>query len=557
MKKINRLFIYTFFLKSKKIHHFFCLSSILLGLTKYLSFQDGIYNAQIISKIIPYKTNDIMFQWGSSLWSIIVQFSGLLLRIGLNEIILSCLLSVLIIYISLNALYTLGKTLKLKHEDALLLSYSCIFCKFYLWGFGYEVSFVSWELFNSTLGQVGFLFSLFSISLLLSPNSKKPMSFVVPFAFCIHPFFALFPFLLFTTLIFLKKINIDYKMFMLGSLLTVTSFLIHIYLKPNPINEVLSVNIDLSNFIRNWDEHRGISLFNKPSRIFFILLGLCLASFSRLKNIKYTCLYILSIALFIILFILIKTNLYFQFNFIAMIMPEKLLNFGYFIGGFMYLAFAFKIIPTWLNAITLSVFFVLDTYYSFSVWNNYLFLIFIIIFLLILGIHFLPSQFKTLRHETLIPFLIIIPIHLHSVINNRWEVIHNELKLANKVSFNDYIVVSPLHKGSYVQFLSRSKILFDPTELSDIPYSLSSAQKSFEIMKNIYNVDITEDSYLNIKDNHWITHIKNTWQNRQVNDWLKLSQKYNFSYLLVPPDWDIDYLKVEYKNSQYKLLKIR
>ena len=535
----------------------FSSSSIILGLTKYLSFQDGIYNAQIISGVIPYKASDVMFQWGSSLWSIIVQICGLLLSIGFSEIVLSCFLSILIIYISLQTLYTLSRTLNLKHKDAILLSYSCIFCKFYLWGFGYEISLTPWELFNSTLGQIGFLFSLYVISLVLSENSKKRMSFAVAFAFCVHPFFALFPFMLFATLAFLKKINIDYKMFMLGSLLTLTSFLIHIYLKPSPINEVLSVNIDLSNFIKNWDEHRGVTLLDKPSRIFLTFFGLYLAIFSRLKSIKYTYLFTLSIALLITLFILIESNLYFQLNFITMIMPEKLLNFGYFIGGFIYLALAFKIIPTWLNAIILGAFFILDTHYSFSVWDNYLFFIFTIILVIMTVVQLFPSRFKTHPNESLILFLVIIPIHLYSIINNQWKIIHNEMKLAKEISFNDYIVVSPLHKGSYIQFLSRSKILFDPTELSDIPYSLSSAHKSFQIMKSIYNIDVTKNSYLNIRDNQWINHIKNTWQNRQVNDWLQLSQKYQFSYLLVPPDWEIDFFEVKYKNTKYKVLKVQ
>lgn len=528
--------------------------SIILGSTNRFTHQDVLYNAQIVSGQVKYHSQDVLAQWGHALWSIWVQLSAVFLKLGISEASQSYFFSILIIFISLWAIFNIAISFQYSPQKAFLLALIIFYFKFYLWGFGYEIALTSWEYFNPTLGLLGFQFGVLTISFFYLKQYKTAY-LLLGLLFCVHPVFSLLPILWWFSVLLFRKDPFLLKPFLVGIVIALSSLVVHLYLRPKV--PFIEFNLNLESFIKNWDMHRGINLYQNylPFAIFLFLNIYMFFQKSCLNKLYTFTLALVSFVLFSCISVLISTGIYFEHNLILMLMPEKLLNYPYYFSGVFLIILLLQKRSLFFLTCALLLIFLLDALFSFAFWSHYSLVIFGAFFFY----NILREKYKSINYKkvnkyfTPLVLVIIISTEVQTPRVTNYQLVQNSI-LTKKL--DGYVLLSPLHKGSYIQYLSKNKILFDPTELSDIPYSTSSANLSFDIMHNIYGINLRKNFYgMNLGNNEWIYWVKNTWQNRNLNKWKELARNYNFQYIIVPIDWDIQG-KLIAEDGKQKIIKI-
>ena len=96
--------------------------------------------------------------------------------------------------------------------------------------------------------------------------------------------------------------------------------------------------------------------------------------------------------------------------------------------------------------------------------------------------------------------------------------------------------------------------MLDTKSFDFIPYHPNLVDNVFQILQDIYGVDINSPP---IQNNPSVpdSFIKKKFKNKLKNEWVFLSSKYNSNYVIVPSDWNIklDLLKKNYSFAVYKI----
>ena len=108
---------------------------------------------------------------------------------------------------------------------------------------------------------------------------------------------------------------------------------------------------------------------------------------------------------------------------------------------------------------------------------------------------------------------------------------------------------------NFTHIISKKPVLLDTKSFDFIPYHPYLIDNVFQILQDIYGVDINSPPNKNnpsIPDSF----IKKTFENRLKTEWVLLSKKYNANHIVVPSDWRIklDLLK---KNTSFAVYKIQ
>ena len=88
-----------------------------------------------------------------------------------------------------------------------------------------------------------------------------------------------------------------------------------------------------------------------------------------------------------------------------------------------------------------------------------------------------------------------------------------------------------------------------------IPYHPYLVDMYFEILNDVYKVDIYNPPILNSTDIPDVF-IKDVFENKSRSDWIALKAKYNANYVAVPAEWKIK-LDLIKKNEFFAIYKIK
>ena len=83
-----------------------------------------------------------------------------------------------------------------------------------------------------------------------------------------------------------------------------------------------------------------------------------------------------------------------------------------------------------------------------------------------------------------------------------------------------------------------------------VPYKPTSAKKTFDILREIYGVNINNDKKFLTEE-----FIKDQFQRKKNYNWIKIKQEFNAKYVIVPYEWNLD-LKEILSNKKFKVYEI-
>ena len=102
--------------------------------------------------------------------------------------------------------------------------------------------------------------------------------------------------------------------------------------------------------------------------------------------------------------------------------------------------------------------------------------------------------------------------------------------------------------------MSLKPILLDTQSLDFIPYHPYLVDSVFEILKDVYGVDLSNPP---IRNNPYIpdNFTKDIFEKREKSKWLSLSKKYNAYHVVVPSRWELKLEKIS-NNEFFSIFKI-
>ena len=107
---------------------------------------------------------------------------------------------------------------------------------------------------------------------------------------------------------------------------------------------------------------------------------------------------------------------------------------------------------------------------------------------------------------------------------------------------------------SYVNQYSLKPILLDTQSLDFLPYHSYLLKASFEILEDVYGVQMNNPPN---KNNPSVPNefIKKIFESKKKSDWKYIKEKYNAGYVVVPSDWEIN-LNLLKNNDFYSIYYI-
>mgnify|MGYP004406987975 FL=1 len=456
-------------------------------------------------------------------WTLLHQFSEVFLRFGFS----TQSVSKIILFLSILS-YALSAFLisyKLTEDKYLSLSVSVLMIIFQK-NFG-DTDYPSLVISIHTYGMFSLAISSLILALTLNENYKSAGFFSI-LLISLHPIIGVWilGILIFGTLILKdKKINIDLlKGAILGSFLTVLSFVLF----TNNTIEKLDFNPEIFKmYIDLWDGHRnplGHIHYEYLLKTIFLFL---------VVNIYFLLLKDKSKKFFLIIFnssIIFSLILYFLYKlvpelfpaFIVNIMPTRFLILHSFIGwpliiGALWATFSqFNSTKKFIKIFifTILIIYSLQHYKSFIKIKN--------------GIFFDSSEFSKFNGTDIF-----------------YEISNLEL---------DGYFITTSTTGNYTHSYAFKPILLDVGNFNYIPYHPYLANKSFEILESIYDIDIKNPPikhYNRIPDSF----IKTVFENKTKTEWENIRKKFNANYVVVPSEWEIG-LKLFKKNDIFSIYKI-
>ena len=504
---------------------------ILIIFCAFLSFSHSLLQVSMdsglaLSNIIKYPEplSPMKYYYFNS-WTIINQFSELLLKLGLSvEASSKLILFISSLFFALSALLIVNRITSKKYLGLFIAVLMLIFQK----NLG-DTDYPSLILSNHTYGMMSLAVTSFTFSLLIN-NYFKLSSFFLTLLICIHPIIGtwILSIAIISLIIFNeKKIRNDFiKGSIYGFAITFFSFIFFFNKNLGTINFEIQ---NLSSYMKNWDGHRntlGFIHFEYLLKTAFLFLVINTYYFYKDKNKKSDF-----FRIFFNTSIILSTLIYFFFKLIPAVFPDIFV----------------RLMP--------SRFIIL---HSFVAWP-----------LILSAFYFFLKKLK--KTEKIAPTLITIILIFYSAQHYKSfvklldgfidNVVTKEItsntkffKEIKNLNTSGYFITSS-QKTNFTHIISEKPVLLDVKSFDFIPYHPYLIDNVFQILQDIYGVDINSPP---IKSNPSIpdSFIKKNFENKLKTEWVLLSNKYNANYVVVPSDWTIklDLLK---KNTSFAVYKIQ
>ena len=513
-------------LQKNKIVYFiifiFCVFLSLSHSFLQVSMDSGLALSNIIK--YPEPLSPMKYYYFNS-WTIINQFSEFLLMLGFSvESSSKFILFISSFFFALSGFLIVNKITSKKYL-ALLISVLMLVFQKNLGDTDYPSLIVS----NHTYGMMSLAVTSFTFALLIN-NYFKLSGFFSALLICIHPIIGVW--ILSISIISLIIINEKEirNNFIKGSIygFTIIIFSLIVFFNKN----IGTINFEIQNlstYMKNWDGHRntlGLIHFEYLLKTTFLFVVVNTYYFYKDKGKKSDF-----FKIFFNTSIILSTLIYLLFKLIPEVFPDILI----------------RLMP--------SRFIIL---HSFVAWP-----------IILSAFYFFFKKLK--KTEKISSTLIIIVLILYSaqhyknfvrlldgyIVNIVTKEKSSDIKffkdLINLNTSGYFITSSQI--TSLTHNISLKPVLLDTKSFDFIPYHPYLIDNVFQILQDIYGVDINSPP---IKNNPSIpdAFIKKNFESKLKTEWVLLSNKYNANHVVVPSDWKIklDLLK---KNTSFAIYKIQ
>ena len=494
--------------------------SLLIG-SSYPYLQYGIDGGLVLAGIVKYQDfNSPMAYYFFNSWTLIHQFSSLLLQIGLSvESSSKVLMMISTFFFSFGVFLFCYSLTKEKNLSLFIAVVSIVLGK----NFG-DTDYPSLIFSEHTYGMLSLATFTFILGLIANKNIffSCLLAFVL---FSIHPIVGLWTLLIMFISFYLFNIYSIYKKeikkgIILGIIFIIFSFIIYSFnsIEKIPYNEDLFLD-----YLENWDGHRSISKlihYEYLIKTLFLFILCALIFKKKIESSSYSAhifALLLSLVCSSILYLLYKLVPFIFPEFFKIIMPTRFIMLHTFLG--------------WPLIIATLIFLLKDTFKKKA---NF--------FVSILLILILIQNYNKI-------FLI-----KNNFISNFQEkeesYVINFLKNEN---FKTNLIV-PSSLVSYVFKKTKKPILLHTESMDFIPYHSYLSDKFFYILRKVYKIENNippEQNNPSLSDNY----IKNVFENRSKDEWSSIKREFNVGFILIPHEWNLN-IKIHKQDEKYKLYKL-
>ncbi len=381
---------------------------------------------------------------------------------------------------------------------------------------------------NHSFGMFSLALSSLIFSLVLNKNYKSSGFFTL-LLISIHPVigFWILSILLFSTIVLKdKKINLDlFKGSIFGLAIVVLSLALFF---SNNIGKLDFDSQILKTYMEFWDGHRNQSGYLHYEYLIktFVLFIAINAYFVLLKQRKKSFFSILLNST-----IIFSSVIYLLYKFFPQIFPSLFINA---------MPSRFLILHSFIGwPIIISIIYVIFS--QFQVTKKFI-KIFIFGVLIIYSVQHYKNFIKVKNG-------FVLNIYEESQISDIdiFEDISN-------LNFDGYLVTTS-DTVNYVNKYTLKPILLDTQSFDFIPYHPYLVQSTFEILKDVYGVDI-ENPPTRYNPNIPDSFIKKVFEGKDESDWNFLEKKYNVNYVVVPSEWKIK-LDLFKNNKSFSIYKVK
>ena len=512
-------------LQNNKIVYF-----ILIIFCVFLSYSHSLLQVSIdsglaLSNIIEYPEplSPMKYYYFNS-WTIINQFSEFLLTLGFSvEASSKFLLFISSLFFALSALLIVKRITSKKYLGLFIALLMLVFQK----NLG-DTDYPSLIISNHTYGMMSLAVTSFTFALLINDYFKLSGLFST-LLICIHPIIGIWILsIAIISLIILKekKIRNDFiKGSVYGFAITLISFIIFLNKNMGTINFETQ---NLSSYMKNWDGHRntlGFIHFEYLLKTFFLFFLVNTYYFYKNKSKKkdfFKIFFNTSIILSTLIYLLFKLTPEVFHSIFVRSMPSRFIILHSFVAWPIILStfyFFFKKIKK-IEKIAAPLIIIILILYSAQHYKN---------------------------------FVKLLDGYITNVFAKEKASDVKFFKDLENLNTSGYFITSS-QKTNLAHIISKKPILLDTKSFDFIPYHPYLVDNVFQILQDIYGVDINSPP---IKNNPSLpdSFIKKKFENKLKNEWVFLSNKYNSNYVVVPSDWNIklDLLKKNYAFAVYKI----
>ena len=500
--------------------------SLVISLS-YSYLQYAIDGGLVLSKKINYPDSlSPMLYYYLNSWTLLHQITHFFIKLNFtvefaSQIILFCST----FFFSLGV-FLLSNSVTQNRFLALLISFVSIFLGK---NFG-DTDYPSLIFSAHTYGMMSFALVSLIFGLLANRNFFTS-SFVTIVLISVHPLVGIWMMLLsFINLFFLnftkKEKFYIYLGFFLGSAIALTSFSLFY------INSIEKLSIDRNLFriyLEFWDGHRSL-IGNIHYGYLFKTLILFIFSIFFILNTKKNMVEEKNVSIFTIATsIFFSTTLYLAYKMIPKIFPEfliismptRFIMLHSFIGWPLILSFLFFFLNQRFNKSGSKILISSFIFLTLILIQNY-------------------KKMNTIKNG----------LTSNILINNKTSKVLNYLKY---LDYSSYVLTSS--NIAPIIFKKTEKPILLHTESMDfMPYHPYLADKFFNILEIVYDIDKYKPPQKNnpsLPDKY----IKQIFENKKPLKWLKIKNKFNIEYLILPADWEIN-LELVIKDENFSLYKI-
>ena len=508
---------------NKTTYFIIILTCIFLSFS-YSHYQVAINGGLTISEIIKYPEplSPMKYYFNNS-WTLLHQLAQILLTFGFSAdnssriiLFLSTLCFGISSFLIVNR-FTLNKYLALS---------VCIFMLIFQKNFG-DTDYPSLIFSNQSYGMLSLALSSLIFSLIINENFKYSGFFTL-LLISVHPvigFWMLSISVISLIILNNRKVSLDFcKGGIFGLAITLISLLLFF------INNIEKLNFDsnlLKIYMEFWDGHRNQKgIIHYEYLIKTLLLFIVINTYYLLQVNKQKKLFQIIINLSIIF----STVSYLSYKFIPQFFPDILI----------------RAMP--------SRFLIL---HSFIGWP----IIISVIYFIFLKFNHLKKFAKFFIFTILIIYSIqhyksFIKIKDNFVLNisNEKDQSHIDIfKNLTNLEYKGYFITTS-DTVNYINRYSIRPVLLDTQSLDFLPYHPYLLKDAFEILKDVYNIEMTYPP--NKFDPHIPDEfIKKSFEAKLKTDWEYIKEKYNANYVVVPRNWKIN-LKLFKNNNFYSVYKV-
>ena len=513
------------FRKNNNIIPFFFIFIVSIILSySYSLYQVAVDGGLVLSGIIDYPNpvSPLKYYYHNS-WTLLHQLSEILLKLDFSITNTSRILLFFSTFSFGIAAYLI--LIKFTNDHFLSLFVSIIILILQK-NFG-DTDYPSLIISNHTYGMFSLALSSLIFSLILN-SSHKLSAFFSVLLVCIHPVIGIWILSIILLSLFFQKDKKLFRVYLKGFLYGFPIiFLSFIWFIENNIGQISFNKENLKIYMDLWDGHRNqLGFIHYEYLIKTFLLFFILNFYLFLTNKKrefFSIFFNLSVVLSSFVYFFYKFFPNFSTDFLIKAMPTRFLILHSFIGWPLIIGSIYQICLKFNVKIKFikKLFFILIIFHSIQQYKNFI--------------------------DIKQGFLTQINIQNENNENSIFKDI-------SKSSYEGYFITTK-STTSQINRIALKPALVHLHSFNFIPYHPYLVDIYFEILNDIYKIDINDPPILNNTDIPDIF-IKDEFENKSKSDWIALKKKYNANYVATPSEWKIklDLLK---SNKFYAIYKIQ